>query len=101
MADATAFDFLCDALERATRLDRLASRGTVRIALKQAGLDPARVRRDELRVVVDKLLDAELQSRGVDDPEGVCRQLSAALAAFDGDAPEGESPEDVFARLGG
>ncbi|MCG8589557.1 MAG: hypothetical protein MJE66_09725 [Proteobacteria bacterium] len=101
MADSPAFDFLCNALEQGSALDRLEARGTVRLALKQSGLDPRHVRRDELAVVVEKLLPAELTSRGIDDPEGVCRQLGSALAGFADDGPSGEAPEDVFARLGG
>jgi hypothetical protein len=36
MADSKAFTTLCEELERASSLDRLEARGTVRLALKQA-----------------------------------------------------------------
>ena len=39
MTDAPAFTLVCEHLERATGLDRPAARGTVRLALKEAGLD--------------------------------------------------------------
>ena len=39
MPDSAAFEFACGQLETGTSLDRLAARGTVRIALKQAGLE--------------------------------------------------------------
>lgn len=40
MADPTPFDFTAERLERSTPLDQLAARGTLRLALKAAGLDP-------------------------------------------------------------
>ncbi len=101
MADDSAFEFLCERLEQASSLDRLAARGTVRLALKQAGLEPARVRSTELIVIVERVLPGELQSRGVEDAPELCRTLAEALTGFRDDEPEGSSPEEVFARLGG
>ena len=39
MADLTAFEQACESLEQLTELSRLEARGTLRIALKEAGLD--------------------------------------------------------------
>jgi hypothetical protein len=41
MADSPCFDRVCAALESETSLDRIEARGTVRLALKGAGLDAA------------------------------------------------------------
>ena len=95
-----AFDACCDALEAASALDRLQARGTVRIALKQAGLDASRVRAAELSVVIDQCLPAELQSRGIADVAAVCERLHAAVASVGDSAERAETPETVFARLG-
>ena len=97
MADSEAFSVLCDALETASSLDRLEARGTVRLALKQAGLEARGVTASQLGVVVDKILPAELKARGVDD--AVCSQLRAALAGVSESGPS-DSPEAVFSRLG-
>ena len=43
MAGSSAFEWLCTALEESTTLERLEARGTVRIALKEAGLEPRTV----------------------------------------------------------
>ena len=51
MADTAAFGWLCNELERVTTLNRLEARGTVRIALKQAGLESRSVTPDQMRVV--------------------------------------------------
>ncbi len=100
MADSEAFDKVCGLLEELTEFSRLESRGTVRIALKQAGLPPASVRASELVVVVRAVLNGELCSRGVSDADSVCERLCDALSRIS-DAPSGETPESVFSRLGG
>ena len=41
MADARAFDWVCEEVEKKSSLSRLEARGTVRLALKKAGLDAA------------------------------------------------------------
>lgn len=100
MAESAAFDFCCSELEQRTSLDRLESRGTVRLAIKQAGLEAKTVTPDQMTVVVQKILPDELTSRGVDDVEGVCAGLVSGLAKVQvGDAAE--TPDAVFQRLGG
>lgn len=100
MSEALCFTHLCEALERSTSLDRLQARGTVRLALKQGGLDPARVTPRELSVVIAKILPGELATRGVATPEAVCRELAAGLSTLSGDTVA-ETPESVFRRLAG
>lgn len=98
MADGPAFLALCDALESSTSLDRLESRGTVRLALKQAGLDPAGASPAQLAVVVEKVLPAELESRGVDP--GITASLARMLNGMtDPSTTSVESPEEVFSRI--
>lgn len=102
MAESRAFDFLCDALERETSLDRLAARGTVRIALKEAGLEARTAQATQLLVVVEKLLPGELTNRGVADAAAVCARLRQGLAGLgDEGGAAAETPDAVFARLGG
>jgi hypothetical protein len=100
MADSPAFEVACEVLERDTSLDRLEARGTVRLALKAAGLDARSVAADQMAVVAANLLPRELQSRGVEGVDRVCAGLRTRL---EGLAPAGgsETPEAVFARLGG
>jgi hypothetical protein len=100
MADSAAFDFVCGQLEASTSLDRLEARGTVRLALKQAGLEARSVTPDQMRVVLDKLLPTELKARGIADPSSVCKKISAGLSSVaTGDV--GDTPDAVFQRLGG
>jgi hypothetical protein len=100
MAAGKAFDHVCAELESATSLDRLAARGTVRIALKSAGLDPATTTAAQMRVVAQRVLPKELANRGVSDAEAICKAIVESLGAVE-DAVGGESPEAVFERLGG
>lgn len=100
MAATSAFDFVCTSLEEATSLDPLAARGTVRLALKQSGLEARSVTPAQMAVVLERILPTELKSRGVEDGEGVCSRIRSALGSGDaGDA--GDTPDAVFQRLGG
>ena len=100
MADSTVFDFVCDKLEQATRMDRLAVRGTVRIALKQAGLEARSVTAQQMSVVLDRVLPNELATRGVEGGEGMCASIKSGLPSVAGGAHV-DTPDAVFQRLGG
>ena len=96
MPDSAAFEFACDQLEARTSLDRLAARGTVRIALKQAGLDARGITPAQMAVVVQKILPIELGSRGIDAVDEICQTILASMEtrarkAFDrpADSPAG------------
>jgi hypothetical protein len=100
MADSAAFEFACNQLEAKTSLDRLAARGTVRIALKQAGLEARTVTPEQMTVIVQKILPVELGSRGIDGAEEVCQAILAGLGKVER-GPVSETPDAVFKRLGG
>jgi hypothetical protein len=100
VSEARAFTQVCEGLEARTDLDRLQARGTVRLALKEAGLDAAAVTVREMGVVLDKILPRELASRGVASPENVCRELRDSLATLPGEQ-SADTPESVFRRIGG
>lgn len=95
------FEFVASGLQKQSELEDLEARGTVRLALKSSGLTAREVTKEQMAVVIDQVLPRELHLRGVENPEGVCRELSQALKGFeseDGDS-DGASPEDVFRRL--
>ncbi len=100
MAKSEAFDMVCGEIESGTNLDRLEARGTVRISLKRAGLDAASVSSAQMAVVLERVLPMELASRGVADPEALCREISSRVVELSCEASS-ESPDAVFARLGG
>jgi hypothetical protein len=100
MPDSSAFEFACSQLETRTSLDRLAARGTVRIALKQAGLEARSITPEQMAVVVQKILPTELGSRGIDGVEEVCQAILAGLPSVKS-GPVSETPDAVFKRLGG
>ena len=103
MADAAAFDWICTRLEQDTSLDRLESRGTVRLALKAAGLGARSVTPEQLKVVIEKVMVAELVTRGIPDAEELCARLVSDLASHADSlqSDTGETPDAVFSRLGG
>ena len=101
--ETTLFDFAAERLEHHTGFSRIESRGTLRLALKSAGLEPKSLSLDELCVVFEKLMPGELEQRGVSDAAPTCRAVIDDLA--NSPTPtEAASPSDVdgiFRRLGG
>jgi hypothetical protein len=100
MADTRAFDLVCDQLEAGTSLDRLEARGTVRLALKQAGLEARSITPEQMAVVVSRILPEELASRGVESASNLCASISADLQSIEAGEVR-ETPDAVFRRLGG
>ena len=100
MADSAAFEAACTALERSGALDRLVARGTLRLVLKAAGLEPKTATARDLVVAVKRLLPAELAARGVGRPDALCASVADALGGVAEDRSSGDTPEEVFARLG-
>ena len=100
MAD-TLFDLAADSLEQHSPFDRLAARGTLRIALKAAGLEPKNLTRAQLQVVFEKVMPEELDSRGVSDMLDVCVAVLADVGSAGGGAADvgATGPDDIFRRL--
>jgi hypothetical protein len=95
------FEFVAARLEVATSLDKLEARGTLRIALKEAGLDPRSVTVEQMAVMLVRAMPKELGSRGVERADAVCRELATAVKGFSqGATARSETPEDIFRRLG-
>jgi hypothetical protein len=99
MADSAAFAAVSTQIEQRTDLDRLESRGTVRLALQKAGLDAASVTPRQMGVVLERVLPGELAGRGVADADGLCRNLASIVSALPEEAA-GDTPDMVFQRLG-
>jgi len=97
------FDIAAEKLEGSTEMDRLAARGTLRIAIKEAGLDPHKLTIPQLRAVFEKLMPKELDARGVSDAAAKCEATMDEIArsADAIDIASSASPDDVFKRLGG
>lgn len=100
MADAPVFELVCDELERRTSLGRLEARGTVRLALKEAGLAANAVSVREMQVVLERVLPAALASRGVENGDALCNEIRIGAARLK-DAQAKDTPEAIFGRLGG
>ncbi len=101
MANSAAFDHLCSELESASDLDRLEARGTVRLALKEAGLDARTVTAEQMGVMLQKVMPGQMHSRGVEQPEQICEGILTALKSSSAASShlDAESPEAIFRRL--
>jgi len=100
----TVFDWVCARLQQSSSLSELEARGTVRLALKQAGLDARSVSASEMAVVLRKVLPGELAQRAVEGAGPLCEALAERVTRELGDAASpapGSSVEAVFRRLGG
>ena len=102
MADSTVFEWVCQELERATSLDRIESRGTVRIAIKQAGLAIDTLSTDDMTVVLRRVMVSELSVRNISDCEQICEDLATRIVAANlgTEGASGDLPEAIFGRLG-
>lgn len=94
------FDAASQGLEQHTDFDRLEARGTLRIALKESGLDANQVTHSQLVVVFAKIMPGPLQARGVEDGSSVCQAVVVGLSESDY-SKTGSSADEVFSRLGG
>jgi hypothetical protein len=96
------FDLAAEKLEESTDMDRLTARGTLRLALKEAGLDAHKLTIPQLRAVFERLMPKELDARGVGDAVTTCEAAMDEIArsADAIDIASSASPDDVFKRLG-
>lgn len=102
VSDASVFSFVCEQVERATSLSQLEARGTVRLALKAAGIDAKNISVEQMKVILDKVMPRELDARGCENGERLCKEIVERMAGRSfAAAGAGDSPEAVFARLGG
>lgn len=99
MTQSPVFEWVCTQVEAATRWSRNEARGTVRLALKETGLDPRTVRQIEMTVVLQTTLPSALAVRRVANGKSLCTRLEANLSTIH--FPETvDTPEEIFARLG-
>ena len=103
MEESTAlFDVAAERLEISTEMARLAARGTLRLALKEAGLDSQNLTLPQLRVVFEKLMPRELETRGVTDAVATCKTVMDEIARTTSETERAASisPDEIFKRLG-
>jgi hypothetical protein len=94
------FSFVADQLEQCTPLDRLESRGTLRLVLKESGLEPKTVTQKQFCVVLESVAPSELESRGVAEAAAICTALIEKIQAEPADRWEATRDVDgIFDRL--
>ena len=75
----------------------------MRLALKRAGVEARTLTLAQLRAVLERIMDSELERRGVPEPKTICGRVLADVAHSVGAAEPQVEPQvdDVFRRLGG
>ena len=88
-------DRLCELSE----LDRIESRGTIRIAFKKAGVDVKRFGLVDRDAVFAASMPEELERRGCGDPGPTC---AALIRSLEGEVPRTltGSRDEIIRRLG-
>jgi len=101
VAESDVFDWVSAEVERRTALSRLEARGTIRLLLKDLGLDPTTVSAHQMAVVIERLLAPALAKRKVPEAAELCLQISLDLADRMQQQPDRhrESAYDVFERF--
>jgi hypothetical protein len=101
VAESVIFDWVSRELERRTSLSRLEARGTIRIVLKDAGLDPNSVAVHQMLVVLERLMASALLKRRIEDADELCGRLAEDLRLYAMSSPQAETETayDVFERL--
>ncbi len=97
---ADLFDFAAERLEHHTSFNQLEARGTLRIALKIAGLTAKSVTAGQLCVVFEKVMPDELEKRDVSTAAACSAVIDDLMNTPDAtDTPPTTNPDDVFRRL--
>jgi len=99
VANSAAFELTAAELERITDLDRLESRGTLRLALKKALFDSRSVDVAQMMRVVERILPGELAARSIEGHDAVCEKLAMALKTSELSSKGVQSPDAIFQRL--
>lgn len=99
--ESPVFERAADELEVLSHMSRLEARGTLRLALKNAGLMPKTVNAKAMLVVLERVLPQLLMRRGVQSAPEMCRSISSIVRGLTSETSyDVETPEKVFARLG-
>ncbi len=99
--EAGVFQMTCEELEQRTRLSDLEARGTVRLALRSSGLEARTVNRDEMSMVLARVLPRELRLRQITKAEEICISIAEALELEPSGRglPESSDLDAAFARV--
>jgi hypothetical protein len=92
------FEWIADKIAATAGWSSLVARGTVRLALKEMGLDPRTVGKKEMATALRTSLGRLLEAHKVPDSAGLCDRLEREIWSVQLASPA-ESPEAVFKRL--
>lgn len=99
MTESRAFEWAAAEMEPVFGMSRLETRGTLRLALKEAGIEPRLVNARQLAVVMERILPRLLRARRIAEPDPACTSLALRLREMRFDDSMSNSAEDIFRRL--
>jgi hypothetical protein len=99
VTQSLVFEWVSQKIAAAAGWTNLVARGTVRLALKEMGLDPRTVGKKEMATALRNSLGRLLEMHQVADAKGLCERLEHELWNAQMSSSSVESPEDIFKRL--
>ncbi len=103
MSDIPLFDLVAQEIENRCQLTTIQVRGTLRIAIKDAGLDPKLITTRQMTVILNKVLGQHLIRRGIEAEQSkqICATIVSTITEADLPDPTGieRLPESLFERL--
>lgn len=98
-AMASAFELAARCLSQSTGMSETEARGTLRFAMKDAGLRIELLTPAKARVLLQRVVPRHLTARGQTDAQAACDAAAAALAAQEAVRPSVPAPDEVFRRV--
>ena len=100
MSVSPAFTFAADQLGASSSLNNLEARGTIRIAIKQAGLEAHNITALQMCTVFERIIPKELRARGIEGAD-LCKRIILGLNHVDDGQSKDSSPDAIFRHLAG
>jgi len=98
--NSEVFNWTAERIQRRVDLTDLETRGTLRLSLKEMGLEPRTVNKSQMLVMLTRVLPGALATRKVQGAKELCQRIALELETAELASPMLSTPEDVFRRIG-
>ncbi|HBZ70435.1 MAG TPA: hypothetical protein DEP35_12195 [Deltaproteobacteria bacterium] len=100
MKESPVFTAICEVIEETSSLNRIAARGTVRLVMKEVGLEVHDVTSREMLALLDERMPRALRACGVENVDRVIERARGAVKEA-GTEREPDSAERFFDAIAG
>lgn len=96
---ASVFELAARCLAESTGLSETEARGTLRFAMRDAGLRVELLTPAKAKVLLQRVVPRHLTARGHADAQAACDAAAEALAAQGPERPSVHPPDEMFRRV--